>query len=602
MESDAKNYQIMDSWEEESRDKSTNISSALNIIEFILSTDPQEDLSENDTINTRTQQLSATICQPEIKPTETSKKDSGSTDKNRQSGSSHEYTTEAKDRNIDQETVQRGPGRRGSSDSRAEAVVSGGISRSITDSKNGTQNTENIDLNEIGKMDKDSIERKMRQSTDVPSEISGSDGIFTTEQSRNSDHGRSLESISTPDTRSISVVTAATPDDEEEILMRNSRMKKSSAIHQEDDKRIKKGGKGKDWFKKSKDTDNQISTSDHRTTSKGQKKISKTTTTNTDTKGQTETQTEPSETQPLSWNLTIDNNTDRAEQTSTTPPAATPRSTSTKESIRTNSESKPKTQKTNGKERKDTEESNRFTERAITLLQNLGVIQSTSKLDLYQDKRVVCVANVLNNVDTASKIDFLAGLVIGVSMDNDTKLIQIQNEMLNLKADLKKMDESHRRLIENQREQLSLITSLISNLKIMTERGGKKDQNESNERVSMIKTKLKEEKIKKTRFDPLMEAQGIDKNIPDLYRHAGNTLENDLQVKSEILSSYNESNATRLIPKKVSSTMRSLVAVINNSNLSQSTKQSYINELKHCKSDEEVSELMDMFNEDVNNC
>nr|AGT75179.1 phosphoprotein [Human respirovirus 3]AGT75235.1 phosphoprotein [Human respirovirus 3] len=602
MESDAKNYQIMDSWEEESRDKSTNISSALNIIEFILSTDPQEDLSENDTINTRTQQLSATICQPEIKPTETSKKDSGSTDKNRQSGSSHEYTTEAKDRNIDQETVQRGPGRRGSSDSRAEAVVSGGISRSITDSKNGTQNTENIDLNEIGKMDKDSIEGKMRQSADVPSEISGSDGILTTEQSRNSDHGRGLESISTPDTRSISVVTAATPDDEEEILMRNSRMKKSSVTHQEDDKRIKKGGKGKDWFKKSKDIDNQISTSDHRTTSKGQKKISKTTTTNTDTKGQTEIQTEPSETQPLSWNLIIDNNTDRAEQTSTTPPTATPRSTSTKESIRTNSESKPKTQKTNGKERKDTEESNRFTERAITLLQNLGVIQSTSKLDLYQDKRVVCVANVLNNVDTASKIDFLAGLVIGVSMDNDTKLIQIQNEMLNLKADLKKMDESHRRLIENQREQLSLITSLISNLKIMTERGGKKDQNESNERVSMIKTKLKEEKIKKTRFDPLMEAQGIDKNIPDLYRHAGNTLENDLQVKSEILSSYNESNATRLIPKKVSSTMRSLIAVINNSNLSQSTKQSYINELKHCKSDEEVSELMDMFNEDVNNC
>nr|WHA31489.1 phosphoprotein [Human respirovirus 3] len=602
MESDAKNYQIMDSWEEESRDKSTNISSALNIIEFILSTDPQEDLSENDTINTRTQQLSATICQPEIKPTETSEKDSRSTDKNRQSGSSHECTTEAKDRNIDQETVQRGPGRRGSSDSRAETVVSGGISRSITDSKNGTQNTENIDLNEIRKMDKDSIEGKMRQSADVPSEISGSDGIFTTEQSRNSDHGRSLESIGTPDTRSISVVTAATPDDEEEILMRNSRMKKNSSTHQEDDKRIKKGGKGKDWFKKSKDTDNQTSTSDHRSIPKGQKKISKTTTTNTDTKGQTETQTEPSETQSPSWNLTIDNNTDRAEQTSTTPPTATPRSTSTKESIRTNSESKPKTQKTNGKERKDTEESNRFTERAITLLQNLGVIQSTSKLDLYQDKRVVCVANVLNNVDTASKIDFLAGLVIGVSMDNDTKLIQIQNEMLNLKADLKKMDESHRRLIENQREQLSLITSLISNLKIMTERGGKKDQNESNERVSMIKTKLKEEKIKKTRFDPLMEAQGIDKNIPDLYRHAGNTLENDVQVKSEILSSYNESNATRLIPKKVSSTMRSLVAVINNSNLSQSTKQSYINELKHCKSDEEVSELMDMFNEDVNNC
>lgn len=602
MESDAKNYQIMDSWEEESRDKSTNISSALNIIEFILSTDPQEDLSENDTINTRTQQLSATICQPEIKPTETSEKDSRSTDKNRQSGSSHECTTETKDRNIDQETVQRGPGRRGSSDSRAETVVSGGISRSITDSKNGTQNTENIDLNEIRKMDKDSIEGKMRQSADVPSEISGSDGIFTTEQSRNSDHGRSLESIGTPDTRSISVVTAATPDDEEEILMRNSRMKKSSSTHQEDDKRIKKGGKGKDWFKKSKDTDNQTSTSDHRSISKGQKKISKTTTTNTDTKGQTETQAEPSETQSPSWNLTIDNNTDRAEQTSTTPPTATPRSTSTKESIRTNSESKPKTQKTNGKERKDTEESNRFTERAITLLQNLGVIQSTSKLDLYQDKRVVCVANVLNNVDTASKIDFLAGLVIGVSMDNDTKLIQIQNEMLNLKADLKKMDESHRRLIENQREQLSLITSLISNLKIMTERGGKKDQNESNERVSMIKTKLKEEKIKKTRFDPLMEVQGIDKNIPDLYRHAGNTLENDVQVKSEILSSYNESNATRLIPKKVSSTMRSLVAVINNSNLSQSTKQSYINELKHCKSDEEVSELMDMFNEDVNNC
>ncbi|NP_599250.1 D protein [Human respirovirus 3] len=253
MESDAKNYQIMDSWEEESRDKSTNISSALNIIEFILSTDPQEDLSENDTINTRTQQLSATIYQPKIKPTETSEKDSGSTDKNRQSGSSHECTTEAKDRTIDQETVQRGPGRRSSSDSRAETVVSGGISRSITNSKNGTQNTEDIDLNEIRKMDKDSIEGKVRQSADVPSEISGSDVIFTTEQSRNSDHGRSLESISTPDTRSISVVTAATPDDEEEILMKNSRTKKSSSIHQEDDKRIKKGGeKGKTGLRNQK--------------------------------------------------------------------------------------------------------------------------------------------------------------------------------------------------------------------------------------------------------------------------------------------------------------------------------------------------------------
>nr|ASA47645.1 D protein [Human respirovirus 3] len=253
MESDAKNYQIMDSWEEESRDKSTNISSALNIIEFILSTDPQEDLSENDTINTRTQQLSATICQPEIKPTETSEKDSGSTDKNRQSGSSHECTTEAKDRNIDQETVQRGSGGRGGSDSRAETVVPGGISRSITDSKNGTQNTENIDLNEIRKMDKDSIEGKMRQSADVPSEISGSNVIFTTEQSRNSDHGRSLESISTPDTRSINVITAATPDDEEEILMRNSRMKKSSSTHQGDDKRIKgKGEKGKTGSKNQK--------------------------------------------------------------------------------------------------------------------------------------------------------------------------------------------------------------------------------------------------------------------------------------------------------------------------------------------------------------
>nr|ATY71512.1 D protein [Human respirovirus 3] len=253
MESDAKNYQIMDSWEEESRDKSTNISSALNIIEFILSTDPQEDLSENDTINTRTQQLSATICQPEIKPTETSEKDSGSTDKNRQSGSSHECTTEAKDRNIDQETVQRGSGRGSSSDSRAETVVSGGIPRSITDSKNGTQNTKDIDLNEIRKMDKDSIEGKMRQSANVPSEVSGSDDILTTEQSRNSDHGRSLESISTPDTRSISVVTAATPDDEEEILMKNSRTKKSSSTHQEDDKRIKKGGeKGKTGLRNQK--------------------------------------------------------------------------------------------------------------------------------------------------------------------------------------------------------------------------------------------------------------------------------------------------------------------------------------------------------------
>lgn len=161
------------------------------------------------------------------------------------------------------------------------------------------------------------------------------------------------------------------------------------------------------------------------------------------------------------------------------------------------------------------------------------------------------------------------------------------------------MDESHRRLIENQKEQLSLITSLISNLKIMTERGGKKDQVETSGRTPMIKTKMKEEKIRKVKFDPLMETQGIEKNVPDLYRSTEKAPESDVQIKSEISRLSDESNATRLIPKRISSTMRSLIIIINNSSLSSKAKQSYINELKLCKSDEEVSELMDMFNEDI---
>nr|ACA24948.1 phosphoprotein P [Swine parainfluenza virus 3] len=593
MEDNVQNNQIMDSWEEGSGDKSSDISSALDIIEFILNTDSQENTADSNEINTGATRLSTTIYQLESKTTETSKENSGPANKNRQFGASHERATETKDRNVNQKTVQGGYRRGSSPDSRTETMVTRGISRSSPDPNNGTQIQEDIDYNEVGEMDKDSTKREMRQFKDVPVKVSGSDAIPPTKQDGDGDDGRGLESISTSDSGYTSIVTAATLDDEEELLMKNNRPRKYQSTPQNSDKGIKKGSG------RPKDTDKQSPILDYELNSKGSKKSQKILKASTNTGEPTRSQSGSQGKRITSWNILNSESGNRAESTNQTHQTSISGQNHTMGPSRTTSEPRTKTQKTDGKEREDTEKSTRFTERAITLLQNLGVIQSAAKLDLYQDKRVVCVANVLNNADTASKIDFLAGLMIGVSMDHDVKLNQIQNEILSLKTDLKKMDESHRRLIENQKEQLSLITSLISNLKIMTERGGKKDQPEPSGRTSMIKTKAKEERIKKVRFDPLMETQGIEKNIPDLYRSIEKTPENDTQIKSEINRLNDESNATRLVPRRISSTMRSLIIIINNSNLSSKAKQSYINELKLCKSDEEVSELMDMFNEDV---
>nr|WHM28293.1 phosphoprotein [Respirovirus bovis] len=594
MEDNAQNNQIMDSWEEGTGDKSSNISSALDIIEFILSTDAQEGTVGGNEISTGSTKLSTTIYRPEYKATEAGKEDSGSVNKNRQSWTPYERATETKNRNVNQEIIQGGDRRRSGPDSGIETMVPGGIPRSSSDLNNGTQIQEDPDYNEIRKMDKDTSEKKVRQSENVPVEIPRSDAVPSTESNGNSDDGRSLESLSTPNPRHTGIVTTATLDDEEELLMKNKKPRKYQLTPQRDDKEIKKG------VGRQIETTTQPSTLDQGFAFRESKKNQTIPKTSTNAGEPAKPQNGNRGKRITSWDIRNNEGNNRAEQTTKSPnkPAQGPNNTTG--SNRPALEPRIKAQKTNGEEKEDTEESTRFTERAITLLQSLGVIQSAAKLDLYQDKRVVCVANVLNNVDTASKIDFLAGLMIGVSMDHDNKLNQIQSEISSLKNDLKKMDESHRRLIENQKEQLSLITSLISNLKIMTERGGKKDQTESSGRTSMITTKTKEEKIKKVRFDPLMETQGIGRNVPDLYRSMDKTPENDTQIRSEMSRLDDESNATRLVPRRISSTMRSLIIIINNSNLSSRAKQSYINELKLCKNDEEVSELMDMFNEDVN--
>nr|WHO55989.1 V protein [Respirovirus bovis] len=241
MEDNVQNNQIMDSWEEGSGDKSSDISSALDIIEFILSTDSQENTADSNEINTGATRLSTTIYQLESKTTETSKENSGPANKNRQFGASHERATETKDRNVNQETVQGGYRRGSSPDSRTETMVTRGISRSSPDPNNGTQIQEDTDYNEVGEMDKDSTKGEMRQFKDVPVKVSGSDAIPPTKQDGDGDDGRGLESISTSDSRYTSIVTAATLDDEEELLMKNNRPRKYQSTPQNSDKGIKKG-------------------------------------------------------------------------------------------------------------------------------------------------------------------------------------------------------------------------------------------------------------------------------------------------------------------------------------------------------------------------
>nr|WHM28299.1 W protein [Respirovirus bovis] len=242
MEDNAQNNQIMDSWEEGTGDKSSNISSALDIIEFILSTDAQEGTVGGNEISTGSTKLSTTIYRPEYKATEAGKEDSGSVNKNRQSWTPYERATETKNRNVNQEIIQGGDRRRSGPDSGIETMVPGGIPRSSSDLNNGTQIQEDPDYNEIRKMDKDTSEKKVRQSENVPVEIPRSDAVPSTESNGNSDDGRSLESLSTPNPRHTGIVTTATLDDEEELLMKNKKPRKYQLTPQRDDKEIKKGG------------------------------------------------------------------------------------------------------------------------------------------------------------------------------------------------------------------------------------------------------------------------------------------------------------------------------------------------------------------------
>nr|AXA98669.1 phosphoprotein [Caprine parainfluenza virus 3] len=624
MDNNAEDNKIMDSWEERAENRSADISSALDIIEFILNNDTQENANIENRIETGEVDLSATIPYTKFQTTEPYKKDSRSTDKNRWSRTSHKYTTKTESGDVDQEVVQRRDRRGSSTDNRIEIMGIGRLPRGIADPEHGSQIQENTDHDEVRKVDKDPLEREIRQLEDVPIKISGGDTIPSAEQGGDSNDGGSLEFVSAPYSRGADVITIATPSDEEELLAKNTRQRKNPPEYQQDNQEIKKGKREEKKWSKGERREGQQRREEGEKREREEKietgrgidpvpplaiqspQIGASRENQTVSESQTK-RTDPTKTtggnqreRPTPLDPCTKGQHTQAHRLSHGAQRSTGDQSGTFRPKVSTQESQVESRKKSGEEKKNTEESTQYTEKAITLLQSLGVIQSAAKLDLYQDKRIVYAANVLNNVDIASKIDFLAGLMIGVSIDNDNKLNQIQNEIMDLKNDLKRVDESHRRLIENQKEQLSLIISLISNLKIITERGGRKDQTELSDRMPMVRTKTKEEKAKKVRFDPLMESQGDDRNIPDLYRNTEKAPENDQQIRSDIHLSNNDSNATRLVPKRTNNTMRSLAIIINNSNLSATSKQSYINELKLCKSDEEVSELMELFNEDIN--
>nr|WHS26631.1 W protein [Respirovirus bovis] len=242
MEDNVQNNQIMDSWEERSGDKSSDISSALDIIEFILSTDPQESAVSDNENGAGVTRLSTTIHRPDPKSTKTGEENSGSTNEDRQLGTSYKCTAETKDRVVNQEAIQ-GRNRRGSSsDSRTETMVIRRITRGSSDPDNGTEIQENLDYNETREVDKNPTKGKVRQLENVPVKVPRSDAIPPAKSDGNSDDGGSLESISTPNPRHTSLVTTATPDDEEELLSKNKRSKRHQLTNQRDNKEIKKGG------------------------------------------------------------------------------------------------------------------------------------------------------------------------------------------------------------------------------------------------------------------------------------------------------------------------------------------------------------------------
>nr|WHS26612.1 V protein [Respirovirus bovis] len=246
MEDNAQNNQIMDSWEERSGDKSSDISSALDIIEFILSTDPQESAVSDNENGAGVTRLSTTIHRPDPKSTKTGEENSGPTNEDRQLGTSYKCTAETKDRVVNQEAIQ-GRNRRGSSsDSRTETMVIRRITRGSSDPDTGTEIQENLDYNETREVDKNPTKGKVRQLENVPVKVPRSDAIPPAKSDGNSDDGGSLESISTPNPRHTSLVTTATPDDEEELLSKNKRSKRHQLTNQRDNKEIKKGGRGGD--------------------------------------------------------------------------------------------------------------------------------------------------------------------------------------------------------------------------------------------------------------------------------------------------------------------------------------------------------------------
>lgn len=198
-------------------------------------------------------------------------------------------------------------------------------------------------------------------------------------------------------------MTTATPDDEEELISKNKRSKMHQLTNQRDNKEIKKGRGGD--LEASRHRPSVIQTGPRTRLQRIEEEPE-------DPQDQHRCRGTNKNTEwvPKEENHILEHPQQQEQQSRGTDSQKSPTISTRTEAnngIRQISpEQQVKAQKTNGEERKDTEESTQFTERAITLLQSLGVIQSAAKLDLYQDKRVVCVANVLNNADTASKIDF----------------------------------------------------------------------------------------------------------------------------------------------------------------------------------------------------
>lgn len=487
----------------------------------------------------------------------TSTQDHRSSEESRISRRTGESKTETHARIFDQQDIHRASRRGTSPNPLPENMGNERNTRIDEDPPNERGHQRSVPTDEDRKMAENSNKREEDQAEGFPEEVRGSTPLSNDGESRTNNNGRSMETSSTHSTRITDVITNPSPELEDAVLQRNKRRQTTIKRNQTRSERTQNPELHKSTSGDSSNLE------DHNTKTSPRVPPLK--------------NEEPAAAQKNNHNhRKTKYATNNANNNTKSPPTPEHDATANEEGT-----------------------SNTSVDEMAKLLVSLGVMKSQHEFELSRSASHVFAKRMLKSANYQEVTFNLCGMLLSVEKSLEKEVEENRTLLKQIQEEIDSSRDLHKRFSEYQKEQNSLMMANLSTLHIITDRGGKTGDPSDTTRSPSVFTKGKDNKVKKTRFDPSMEALGTQEFKPDLIRE--DELRDD--IRNPVLEEYNNepqaSNASRLIPSTEKHTLHSLKLVIENSPLSRVEKKAYIKSLYKCRTNQEVKNVMELFEEDI---